>query len=395
MIPGNAFREVFIVRRNHIQARAIDSLLHTGSLFAGVGASHLPGKEGVLALLQQMGYRVRPVQLTGNASVKRNRYEDRMVPQTDRVNWSTDSLFRVSVPGSMYQMETEYPLLNRWQYADMANGVYYHVTRIPTYAAFQRQSINQLIIQTDSLLFENIPGKIQDKIFFRQTPFDGIEVSSKTRRGDWQRLRFYFTDFEIILFKISGPEKLVQDSIGNQFFQSIRFDLSKQQYPYIHRGEAFQLSLPKGIGNEIYNRQTSPERWEWTAIDSSRDQTVILLKSSLHQVSFLDEDSIYIRLMETSFLGKMENLQMHRRTWTNWKNKPCLETLVQTNQVWYRIRILQQGAQLLLMASSATDSSRLSLAVFDQLVWQPEPISWQWQEDTVLQIRVPAAPLVQ
>jgi uncharacterized protein YbaP (TraB family) len=385
MIPGNAFRDVFIIRRNHIQANAMDSLMQSGSLFAGVGASHLPGKEGVLALLQQKGYQVRPVMLTGTASIKPNRYEDRVVPQINRVNWSADSLFRVSLPGSMYQMETEYPVLNRWQYADMANGVYYNVTRIPTYAAFRQQSVSRLIDQADSLLFENIPGKIQDKVFFRQTPFDGIEVSSRTRRGDWQRLRFYFTPFEIILFKISGPEKLVQDSIGNRFFQSIGFNLQRMQ----------QSKYNAGASQELFNRQTTPERWECTFIDTTSKQTSLILRTALHQTAFLDEDSINIRLMETSFLGNLENLQVHQRNWVHWKNRLCLESLVQSNNCWYRLRLWQQGSCLLLMANSSADSARLSLAVFDSLtIGQPTPIPWQWQEDTVLQMRIPASPLI-
>jgi uncharacterized protein YbaP (TraB family) len=43
---SDAFDEKFLYQRNEIQANSIDSILKTNSLFVGVGAAHLPEKEG-------------------------------------------------------------------------------------------------------------------------------------------------------------------------------------------------------------------------------------------------------------------------------------------------------------------------------------------------------------
>ncbi|MEQ9582482.1 MAG: TraB/GumN family protein, partial [Arenibacter sp.] len=47
--------------RNKNMAGRLDSLMHTAKVFAGIGAAHLPGKKGVIQLLRNMGYEVKPL----------------------------------------------------------------------------------------------------------------------------------------------------------------------------------------------------------------------------------------------------------------------------------------------------------------------------------------------
>jgi uncharacterized protein YbaP (TraB family) len=47
--------------RNHRMAQRIEPFLKSGSAFIAIGALHLPGRDGVLNLLKQQGYRLTPV----------------------------------------------------------------------------------------------------------------------------------------------------------------------------------------------------------------------------------------------------------------------------------------------------------------------------------------------
>ena len=47
--------------RNYIMAERMQPLLEQGNAFVAVGAMHLPGKEGILAILEKQGYSVSPV----------------------------------------------------------------------------------------------------------------------------------------------------------------------------------------------------------------------------------------------------------------------------------------------------------------------------------------------
>lgn len=50
-----------IVDRNRVMVQGLDSLMKKGSLFCAIGAGHLPGDKGVIALLRKKGYKVRTV----------------------------------------------------------------------------------------------------------------------------------------------------------------------------------------------------------------------------------------------------------------------------------------------------------------------------------------------
>lgn len=55
------WRNVLLIKRNQTMANRIIDLSEDQTVFAAVGAAHLAGKEGILALLKRKGYRIRPV----------------------------------------------------------------------------------------------------------------------------------------------------------------------------------------------------------------------------------------------------------------------------------------------------------------------------------------------
>jgi uncharacterized protein YbaP (TraB family) len=50
-----------LVVRNHNMADRMEPIMKKKPMFVGVGAAHLPGKEGVIDLLRKKGYTVRAV----------------------------------------------------------------------------------------------------------------------------------------------------------------------------------------------------------------------------------------------------------------------------------------------------------------------------------------------
>jgi len=60
--PGmNGYMDLLLYDRNRKWAQTLDILLPGRSLLVAVGAAHLPGKDGVIALLRQKGYTLTPI----------------------------------------------------------------------------------------------------------------------------------------------------------------------------------------------------------------------------------------------------------------------------------------------------------------------------------------------
>ena len=62
----------------------------------------------------------------------------------------------------------------------------------------------------DSLLYENIPGKIISKTSITRNGYRGLDIINRTRRGDIQRYNIFITPFEILFFKMGGTGEYVR-----------------------------------------------------------------------------------------------------------------------------------------------------------------------------------------
>ena len=58
---SDSFDDALIQNRNVVMAERMDKIIQEQKAFMAVGALHLPGENGVLELLRQKGYQVRPI----------------------------------------------------------------------------------------------------------------------------------------------------------------------------------------------------------------------------------------------------------------------------------------------------------------------------------------------
>ncbi len=303
MEKSEAFREKFLYRRNEIQADAMDSIIKKRSLFAGVGAAHLPGERGVIELLRKKGYKLRPVKMADRDAAQKEALSQMKVKVTFSTQYAEDSMFTVQVPGPMYALKGNYQQLNRSQYADMSNGAYYLVTRVKTYASFLQQSPNDVAKKTDSLLYEHVPGKIISKKAISKNGYPGFDIVNRTRRGDMQRYNIYITPFEVIIFKMSGKNDYVDGEEGKQYFGSIALKEMDTSPAYFKPAQGgFGLQLPQAPHH--YFNDDDEQRWEYEAIDKKTSEAYLLLKKSVYNFNFLEADSFDLALIETSFRNR-------------------------------------------------------------------------------------------
>ncbi|MBL7703309.1 MAG: TraB/GumN family protein [Ferruginibacter sp.] len=324
---SEAFMEKFLFKRNEIQAYSMDTIMKKNSLFAGVGAAHLPGPRGVIELLRKMGYTLRPIQMTDRDAAQKEVVDKMKVPVNFTTHTSDDGFFSVAMPGPLFKLSAESQKLDRRQYSDMANGSYYLVTRIKTHAAFLGHTEKDVLNKVDSILYENIPGKILSKKQIIKNGYTGFDISNRTRRGDLQRYNIFVTPSEVLFFKTGGKENYVDGAEAEQFFSSIKLK-EAGQVPVIFQpahGE-FSVKLPQQP-TEYLNTINSDmnDRWEYEAVDKTTGDAYVIFKKSLHNFRFLDEDNFELGLLEESFRNPDHFEKQLSREFKSFRDYPALD----------------------------------------------------------------------
>ncbi len=293
-----AYVEKFLYKRNEIQANSIDTILKKNSLFVGVGAAHLPGPRGVIELLRKKGYKLRPIVMLDRDAERKDVIDKMKAPEVFSAVSTEDSMVTVQMPGPLYKKNAA-----TWQYADMDNGSYYMLTRVKTHAPMLGQTQADVMKKIDSMLYENIPGKIIKKTEITRSGYPGYDITNKTRRGDIQRYNIIATPFEIMVFRMSGNDTYVQGNEADTFFNSITIKNKAGNWQnYESANNGFTVMLPQQP-NELLNSSggDNMNRWEYEAVDKETGNAYIIWKKSVMNDDFLEEDTFDLSLMEQSF----------------------------------------------------------------------------------------------
>lgn len=344
-ITSEVFEEKFMYKRNEIQAHSIDTIVKKNSLFVAVGVAHLPGKKGVIELLRQKGYTLRPVAMGQRNSLEKEKLDEVRVPVTFTRKFSDDSVFNVEVPGPKLFRYKNISNLNMLQYADMPNGSYYLITRVKTDAALRGQSSKTILAKIDSLLYENVPGKIVSKKLLNKNGFSGYDIVNKTKKGDEQRYNIFVLPNEIIFFKIAGIDNyLSQGDEADRFFASVKFDSAHiQMHPteYEPPYGGFKTVFP--AKPFFISQKTTGKTNQWVNSDE-QGNTFFIYKANLHQYDYIEEDTFELRLMEESFLNSPVFKDKTPGKLSRWNNYPVINAdYVHNDGARIKVRYLIQA----------------------------------------------------
>jgi len=294
---SDAFDEKFLYRRNEIQANSIDSILKRSSLFVGVGAAHLPGNRGVIELLRRKGYRLRPIFMGTRDSKQKDAVEKVRVPVTFSTQTADDGFYKVDIPGKFYRFGEKF-LFDQQQYADMANGSFYMVTRVRTNSLYWGHNADVVERKIDSMLYENVPGKILSKTEISKDGYKGYDITSRTRRGDYNRYNIFITPFEVVFFKMGGNGDYIKNGDeAKKFFNSIQLKEYKnsgwKKFQPVYGG--FSIDFPQ----QPY--ESFGENVQYDAEEKASGQHFSVIRTDIHNYRFAEEDTFDLALMDESF----------------------------------------------------------------------------------------------
>jgi len=365
---SDAFDEKFLYRRNEIQANSIDSILKRSSLFVGVGAAHLPGNRGVIELLRRRGYKLRPIYMGSRDSKQKDAVEKVRVPVSFSTQTADDGFYKVDIPGKFYRFGENF-LFDQQQYADMANGCFYMVTRVKTNSLYWGHNADVVAKKIDSLLYENVPGKILSKTEITKSGYKGYDITSRTRRGDYNRYNIFITPFEVIFFKMGGNGEYIKNGDeAKKFFNSIQLKEYKnggwKKFQPAYGG--FSVNFPQ----QPY--ESFGENVQYDAEEKSTGQHFSVIRTDIHNYRFAEEDTFDLALMDESF-GSADYIEKNiARKQLVYKGYPALDCQYKhKNGSVIFTRFLIQGPHYYTLVSHGKNENNAAEKFFNSFEFTP------------------------
>ncbi|WP_445455834.1 TraB/GumN family protein [Flavobacterium sp. HNIBRBA15423] len=285
--------DALIINRNKVMTDSISSISKRGSLFAAVGAAHLAGKEGIINLLIQKGYTVKPVfsQLTERGEKQKKEIETFFKKPNFSNYITTDKMMEIPLLANEFSEEGVIGS------PDYANGGLIRVIR-NNHNYFIKKDFDFYNPKSlDSLLYENIPGTILNKEYVEKDGISYYDIKNITKTGNNQHYRFYITPLEIIMVSMSGLNNYTT-LFENDVFDKIKLKKISNTWEELNSLNAsFKVKLPSF----------------YTIRENDND------KSNSHTIqSYLKEDNSFYFVMERNLNDnrtlentKFEHKQIH------------------------------------------------------------------------------------
>lgn len=368
LYPGKFYKKYMLHVRNEIMVEGMDSLMNEGVLFTGVGAAHLPGDRGVINLLRQKGYTVEPVDRAVTAtSISRKEEIDEIIYTTDLRSFESDDHFvQTLVPGEMTKLLSE--PFQEYVFADMVNGGYYSLRRVNTFAMLNGKDENFYFGKIDSMLFENIPGKILSKDTIEVSGFPALEIRNETRTGDHQHYQIVVTPLEILIFKVGGHKEFANSELPEAFFENIELKSVESAETYQPRGGGLEVNLPGSLRTELYPGvfETSNNTF-WAQSYDDGDYYAVGVRQ-YYDFTYLEEDDFELKYMVEK-LADERDLEIEELV-VEAGNPSFSRFELSTNKGTYYGEVHIEGPKYVMLLTT-TDKSAKQRAFFNSFAFTP------------------------
>lgn len=305
-------REYMLYIRNENIANSMDSIINKGQkLFSAVGAAHLPGPRGVIEEMRKKGYSVRPVYGSSKRDATQKDELDNIIhPYKLEKVTSSDGRFSTFLPGEIVPTP-EAIIYKELQIPDMANGGIYFIKQVNTFAPLYDQSTDFYKKRVDSLLYENIPGKIikMDQKGKDEYGHPIITIQNETKQGNAQRYKIIITPFELYIFKVSGIKEYANRKDVQLFIDSAKvyYDYDKGWRKVTPHFEGFEVEMPGAVKIQDAEKFTTINMNAFIqSYDKKSKAYFTLMQTTLSDFDYIEEDTFELKYICDNFCEKLD-----------------------------------------------------------------------------------------
>lgn len=152
-----AYNNLDLIPRNYIMVESMQRIMETESLFAVVGAAHLPGPEGVIELLKQEGYQLRKVTAEFTGHIPEELQDLQLL--TKKRPWPS-----LNTVGANFELATPLPLVIKKE--DLLESRYIHIDI--------GRGLNYLMLMNSQIPY--IDEQDFEQYYFEQEAYDVIDT---------------------------------------------------------------------------------------------------------------------------------------------------------------------------------------------------------------------------
>ena len=284
--------------RNDNMMRRLDSVIQKGkTVFAGIGAAHLPGDRGAIEILRNMGYTVieHKSAKTSIAENYKAKFENTFNKKPYKTQQTPDGFISLKAPMQLTELNI---MENRIHMSpDLANGAFVILSRINTYDLIDtKETITYNDIK--GILFESIPGKIEKETEITIGGYKAVDILNKTKNGNYQRYNIILTPLEIIVIKMGGKKDFVL-KYGDEVFDSIQIkNTDNKKVVVAPYNKEFELQVPDFY---TFDNKKKQGKRSIQAIDKNTKSYYFFTQQVLNDIEYLEEDQFELTQIQRRF----------------------------------------------------------------------------------------------
>lgn len=309
-LGDSSYRNAVLIKRNKKMAMRMDSLSHERSMVFAVGAAHLPGDKGLIALLKEKGYSVTPV--FSSKKIQSSDYKIAEVP----LKWyrvaDEGGLYTASLPGKPGNM-TLYGVINMQMYFDVFSSTIYMTTALRT--PYNQKMADSVLGNVASNYFGTSDFKQGKPVTINNVP--GREFISA--KENYSRGYLLFKDgmmYMAVAMSMKKDKSAAPDI--DRFLHSFTIFTpsasGNKGFTYTNKSKAYQLELPSAAqsGNDLVAAMpdSTLTRELWVATDNATGAYLFFGTNETAPGYYIENDSTSLALIDQSQNGKFEKLSI-------------------------------------------------------------------------------------
>lgn len=208
-----------LIKRNYVMVKSMTSIMNLHSLFTAVGVAHLPGKEGVIQLLKDKGYKVTPVAATFTGVSKKYTIDH------TKITWQ-----KYTDTANGFSIESPGPFINVKIFPGLETKIYMDLTNITTYGYYLINMAGSGSQINEKSILDNIVNNYRsaEKYNVSKVKYlnkDGIsmrEITMKVGKTNSMRLRVFMKNSILYGLLVSGESSKIYSLQSEKFFDSYK-----------------------------------------------------------------------------------------------------------------------------------------------------------------------------